>query len=183
MSLSRTTEVCRSVVLCTTNCLCLLAHICLGTYTNIVNLCYDDTTSLGTLEHFKRAEITAGVRCLSASGHRTHVRISLILAPLVITGINHSSQNQRVLGTGQLSKYPWITHDCVRALRNLTIRGGESGKTVVREATTEELVRVLPGVVDIVNKVLGEVAARAVRTWIEETWPSIMTDSAICKGR
>lgn len=120
---------------------------------------------------------------MPASGHRTHVRISLILAPLVITRINHSSQNQRVLGIGQLLNYPWITYDCVRALRNLTIRGGESGKTAVREATTEELIRVLPGVVDIVNKVLGEVAALAVRTWIEETWPSMTTDSVIFTGR
>jgi hypothetical protein len=92
----------------------------------------------------------------------------------VIIRIIHSSKNQRILGAGQLSNYPWITYDCVHALRNLTIRGGESGKTAVREATTEELIHVLPRVVNIINKVLGEVAALDVHTWIEETWPNIL---------
>lgn len=90
----------------------------------------------------------------------------IIPVPLLITDTIHTSENQRKLTTGQSSDYLWVSYDCVRALRNLTICGRENGKMVVHEATTEELRQILPDVVDTVNKVLGEVAALHVRTWI-----------------
>jgi hypothetical protein len=74
-----------------------------------------------------------------------------------------SSMNQRDFGTKANPIGSWV-----RILRNMSVLGEDHA---VRDAVTEDLRKILPGIDGNVRTEFGDAAALRVRTWIMEMWP------------
>ena len=60
--------------------------------------------------------------------------------------------------------------------RQQAIEGGEVGKRIVRQATTGQILEVIPGVLKKLRRELGDKRAEKTRCRIEETWPSLASE-------
>jgi len=81
------------------------------------------------------------------------------------------SMNQYDFGAKTNPCGSWVAYCIVHILRNISVLDEDHGKQAVRDAMTDDLQQILPGIDGNVRTELGDAAALRVRTWIVETWP------------
>lgn len=69
------------------------------------------------------------------------------------------------------AKQPSITYYLIGGLRGQATLGGDVGKQAVTDATTDEVIQILPNVEANIKRELGELNAAQAQAMIEEIWP------------